>query len=178
MVVRLIGGETVEAAMVGRDSVYGAVAALDGGTALNDAIVQLSGEAAIVDVAHVRAAAEQSTSIRNTLYRHEQVIFLQAQQSAACNALHSVEERLSRWLLRIHDLSGKDTFYLIQEFLAQMIGARRNSVSLVANTLQKAGFIRYAGGLITITNDEGPTDTACECYHTIKAQSRRLLQTD
>jgi hypothetical protein len=163
--------------MVGRDSVYGASAALDGGIALNDAIVQLAGQASIVDVAQVRAAAEQSVSLRATLHRHEQVIFLQAQQSAACNAIHTVEERLSRWLLRMHDLSGKDTFYLTQEFLAQMIGARRNSVSLVANTLQKAGFIRYTRGLITITNVEGLTDSACECYQTIKVHSSRLLQT-
>lgn len=178
LVVSLAGGEMIEAAMVGRDSIFGASAALDGGVSLNDAIVQLAGAASTLDVAHLRAAAEQSTPFLNLLIRHEQVLFMQAQQSAACIAFHTAEARLSRWLLRMRDLSGNDTLPLTQEFLAQMIGVRRNSVSLVANTLQKAGFIRYRRGHIEITDAEGLTESACECYGTVKTHYDRLLIND
>jgi CRP-like cAMP-binding protein len=143
LVTRLAEGETVEAAMVGRDSVFEASAALDGGIALNEAIVQLPGAASILDVAQLRRAAEQSVSFRTTLIRHEQALLGQALQSAACNAAHNVESRLSRWLLRARDLRGGDMLPLTQEFLAQMLGVQRSRVSLVANTFQRAGLIRY-----------------------------------
>ena len=100
LVVRLANGDTIEAAMVGRDSVFGASAALDGATAMNDAIVQLPGTGSVLDVAHLRRAVEQSVSFRTTLIRHEQAVLAQALQTAACNASHTVESRLSRWLLR------------------------------------------------------------------------------
>jgi len=82
------------------------------------------------------------------MIRHEQVLFAQAQQSAGCNASHTVEARMCRWLLRIRDLTGSDDMQLTQEFLAQMLGVRRSAVSLVAGTLQKAGFIKYSRGHI------------------------------
>ena len=99
----------------------------------------------------------------------------QAQQSAACNASHTVEGRLSRWLLRSRDLSGSDTLALTQEFLAQMLGVQQSSVSLVANTLQQAGLIRYSRGRIEILDLEGLQDASCECYGTVKAHYDRLL---
>ena len=123
----------------------------------------------------MREVADQSVAFRTTLIRHEQALFAQAQQSAACNASHSVEARLSRWLLRTRDLAGSDTLGLTQEFLAQMLGVRRTSVSLVANTLQSAGLIRYSRGRIEITNLEGLRATSCECYATVKSHSDRLL---
>ena len=92
------------------------------------------------------------SNFRTTLIRHEQLLFAQAQQSAACNASHALEARLSRWLLRSRDLSGSDTLRLTQEFLGQMLGVQRSSVSLVANTLQQAGLIHYSRGRIDILN--------------------------
>jgi CRP-like cAMP-binding protein len=80
------------------------------------------------------------------LIRHEQVVYAQAQQSAACNATHTIEERLARWLLRARDLAQSDTLPFTQEFLAEMLGVRRTSVSTVAHTLQQAGFLKYARG--------------------------------
>ena len=129
MVVRLSEGQTVEVAMVGRDSLFGASAALDGGISLTDAVVVLPGTAAILNVADFRAAAERSAALRALLARHEQALFAQAQQSAACNASHTVEARLSRCLLRVRDLCDSETLPLTQEFLAQMIGVQRNAVS-------------------------------------------------
>jgi CRP-like cAMP-binding protein len=175
LVVSLAEGGMVEAAMVGRDSVFGASAALDGLIALNDAIVQQPGTATILDVAYLRAAAERSANLRTTLMRHEQMLLVQALQSAACNASHSVESRLSQWLLRMRDLSGNDTFLMTQEFLAQMLGVRRNAVSLVAHTLQQAGLIRYRRGHIEITNLDGLRESTCECYGAVKTQYDRLL---
>jgi CRP-like cAMP-binding protein len=100
---------------------------------------------------------------------------LQAQQSAACNASHTLEARLARWLLRAHDLSGGDTLLLTHEFLGQMLGVQRSSVSLIANTLQTAGLIRYRRGRIEITNLEGLMESSCQCYKAVKTQYDRLL---
>ncbi len=175
LVVSLDDGRIIEAAMVGSDGVVGGSAALDGKVALNRGIVQIEGAASILDVATLRKAAERSVSFRTTLIRHEQALFAQAQQSAACNASHTVEARLSRWLLRSRDLAGGNTLLLTQEFVAQMLGVRRTSVSLVANTLQSAGLIRYRRGRIEITDLEGLRAQSCECYGRVKAHYDRLL---
>ena len=176
LMVSLSEGQTVDVAMVGRDSVVGALAALDGGISLTDAVVRLPGTASIVGVADFRAAADRSAAFRTLLARHEQALIAQAQQSAACNASHSVEARLTRWLLRARDLWDSETLPLTQEFLAQMIGVQRNAVSIVAHELQRAGIIRYSRGQIEITNVEGLRETSCECYHAVKTQHDRLLR--
>jgi CRP-like cAMP-binding protein len=175
LVVDLADGQRIEAAMVGRDSVVGASAALDGRIALNTGIVQVAGAASILEVAALQNAAAQSAGFRTMLIRHEQILLAQAQQSAACNVTHSIEARLSRWLLWRRELSGSDTLGLTQEFLAQMLGVRRTSVSLVANTLQTAGLIRYRRGRIEITDLEGLRAASCECYDRVKTHYRRLL---
>jgi CRP-like cAMP-binding protein len=168
LVVELASGEMIEAAMIGRDSVLGASAALDGQTSLNTAIIQIPGAGATLDVRQLKAAAAQSSTFRLRLIRHAEVLFAQAQQSVACNVSHTLEARLARWLLRSRDLAGSDSLPLTQEFLSQMLGVRRNSVSLVANTLQHAGLIRYKRGHIQIMNLEGLQEVACECYETVK----------
>jgi CRP-like cAMP-binding protein len=176
LMVSLSEGQTVDVAMVGRDSVVGALAALDGGISLTDAVVRLPGTASIVGVADFRAAADRSAAFRTLLARHEQALIAQAQQSVACNASHSVEARLTRWLLRARDLWDSERLPLTQEFLAQMIGVQRNAVSIVAHELQRAGIIRYSRGQIEITNLEGLRETSCECYHAVKTQHDRLLR--
>jgi CRP-like cAMP-binding protein len=175
LVVSLSEGEMVEIAMIGRDGVFGASMVRDGAISLNDAMVQLPGIAFTLELPHFRKAAERSVPFREALVRQEQALFIQAQQSAACNAYHSVEARLSRWLLRMHDLFDSNRLPLTQGFLAQMIGVRRNSVSLVAHTLQQAGLIRYSRGHIDITNLEGLKETACECYETVKMRCESIL---
>ena len=175
IVVTLSSGQVVEAAMVGRDGVVGASAALDGRMALSRAIVQLSGEAMVCSLAGLRGAAMQSQSLLSLLIRHEQTLYAQAQQSAACMAAHHVDARLCRWLLRSRDLSQSDTLLFTQEFLAEMLGVNRTSVTVVAHTLQQAGIIKYTRGKIRITNLEGLRDAACECYETVKSQYQGLL---
>ena len=164
LVTTLSTGETIEVAMVGCDGVVGASAALDGKVSLSRGIVQLAGELVV-----------QNPKLLSLLIRHEQTVYAQAQQSAACFATHQVVARLSRWLLRARDLSGSDTLQFTQEYLAQMLGVRRTSVTVVAHALQAAGMIKYARGKIQILDNEGLQDSACECYGTVKAQYARLL---
>jgi CRP-like cAMP-binding protein len=175
LVVRLATGEVIEAAMIGREGVVGGLSALDSNVSISMAIVQIAGSASVIGVEHVRRLGEQSVGFRNTLIKHEQVLLAQSQQSAACNATHTIEARLSRWFLRCRDLVGSDDFQLTQEFIAQMMGVRRTSVSIVANTLQQAGLIKYKRGNIRVTNLEGLRESACECYATVKSLSDRLI---
>ena len=177
IVVDLASGETIETAMIGRDSLVGGSAALDDDIALNRAVVQVAGVASVVDVGTFRGLAQQSHTFHATMARHRQFILAQAQQSAACNAVHTLEARLSRWLLRCRDLLDSDDILLTQEFLAEMLGARRTSVTLVASALKQAGFIQYRRGHIRVIDLEGLRDSACECYKTNKAQGKRLIGT-
>jgi CRP-like cAMP-binding protein len=175
IVVDLSSGETIETATIGRDSLVGGSAALDDDIALNRAIVQVKAVASAVDVGTFRKLAQQGHTLHATLARHRQFILAQAQQSAACYAAHPLEARLSRWLLRCHDLLGSEEIPLTQEFLAEMLGVRRTTVTIWASMLQKAGFINYRRGHIHLIDLEGLRGRACECYETIKAQGKRLL---
>jgi CRP-like cAMP-binding protein len=175
LVVLLSKGETVEAAMVGRDGVISATAALDGKIAVNRGVVQLAGEVMACDSHALKLAAKRSDPLMSLLLRHEQALFSQAQQSAACMANHVVEARLCRWLLRARDLAGTDTLAFTQEYLGEMLGVRRTSVTVVAHTLQQAGFIKYARGKIMLSNLEGLQEGACECYETVQSHYEELL---
>jgi CRP-like cAMP-binding protein len=167
LVVEMKEGDMLETAMVGKDGVLGAASALDGKVSLNKAIVQSVGIASAMKADKVRELAKADDHLHSLLIRHEQVLFASAQQSAACNASHQVEARLCRWLLRMRDLLGDD-LHLTQEFLSQMIGARRSSVSLVAGTLQSAGLIKYRRGHIQILDVDGLKEASCECYEVVK----------
>jgi CRP-like cAMP-binding protein len=176
LVVDLARGEHVQIAMVGRQSIFGAFSALGDAVALNRAVVLVPGPASAIDLDRLRAAADQSANLRFTLVRHGLAVYAQIQQTAGCNAAHTVESRLARCLLHTHDLAGGCKLVLTQETMAQMIGARRNSVSLVASMLQQANYIHYSRGHIEVTNIEGLRKTACECYAAVKTQYERLLE--
>src|SRR4051794_24562673 len=175
LVATLRSGQMVEAAMVGADGVVGASAALDGRISLSRGVVQLSGEIIVCSLEGLQSAALASPKLMALLIRHEQTVYAQAQQSAACFASHAVEARLSRWLLRARDLSGSDTLHFTQEFLGEMLGARRTSVTAVAHTLQSAGLIKYARGKIQILDPAGLQKSTCECYATVKRYYAKLL---
>ena len=175
LVVELDVGAMIETAMVGRDGVLNAAPALDGKVSLNKGIVQSAGSAGTIEVNRFRRLANEFEPFRSLLIRHEQVLFAQSQQSAACNASHSVEARMCRWLLFMRDLAGSDDLMLTQEFLAQMLSVRRPSVSIVASPLQKAGLIKYSRGRVRLLDVKGLEKRACECYGTVKAHYRRLL---
>jgi CRP-like cAMP-binding protein len=175
LVVSLSTGEIIETAMIGMDGVVGAAAALNGRKVHSRGIIQLAGDMLLCDIGALKAAAAQSPGLLSLLVRHEQTVYTQVQQSAACFATHSVQARLCRWLLRARDLSGSDQLHFTQEYLGQMLGVRRTSVTVVAHTLQAAGLIRYARGKIKILDAEALQDSACECYGTVKAHYEQLL---
>ena len=175
LVVELKVGSMIETAMVGHDGVVNAAPALDGKVSLNKGIVQLSGSAGVMEVDRLRRLADEHKPFRSLLIRHEQVLFAQSQQSAACNASHTVEARMCRWLLHMRDFAGSDDLTLTQEFLAQMLGVTRPSVSIVASPLQQAGLIKYSRGRIQVLDVKGLKKEACECYDTVKAHYQRLF---
>jgi CRP-like cAMP-binding protein len=115
------------------------------------------------EIAHIQPVAR-------LVQNYVQGLFGQISQAAACNRLHSSEERLSRWLLMSHDRIGKQQFLITQEFLGQMLGARRATVTLAAGIRQRAGMIRYHRGHIEIVDRDGPEAVSCECYRVIRAE--------
>jgi CRP-like cAMP-binding protein len=175
LVITLSTGEIIEAAMVGMDGVVGASAALDGQISLSRAILQLSGEIVVCDINALKSAALESPKLLSLLIRHEQTVYAQAQQSAACFATHRVEARLCRWLLRARDLSGSDSLPFTQEYLGEMLGVRRTSVTAVAHTLQEAGLIKYARGKIQIIDAKAMQKSTCECYGSVKMLYEKLI---
>jgi CRP-like cAMP-binding protein len=175
LVVEMQVGEMIETAMVGRDGVVNGTCALDGKVSLHKGIVQVAGAAVRIDPDVLRQLAHEFGPLQSLLIRHEQVLLAQAQQSAACNAGHTVEARMCRWLLRIRDLTQSDEMKLTQEFLGQMLGVTRPSVSLVASTLQRAGLIEYRRGNIRLLDIEQLEESACECRATVKSHYERLL---
>ena len=176
LVVEMAVGEMIETAMVGRDGVVNGTSALDGKISLHRGIVQMAGKTSVIDADALRSLANEFEPLRAILIRHEQVLLAQAQQSAGCNASHTVEARMCRWMLRIRDLTDSDDMPLTQEFLGQMLGVRRSSVSVVAGTLQKAGFIKYSRGHVRLLDVAQIESGACECYETVKRHYDRLVR--
>jgi CRP-like cAMP-binding protein len=175
VVVRLSEGQMVEVAMIGRDSAVGAVEALGDGVSLTDMIVLFPGAASIIEIADFKMAVAQSATFRSVLARHGLALVAQAQQSAACNASHSVEARMARWLLRARDLWDGETLPMTQELLARMIGVQRNAISIVAHALQEARVISYSRGQIEILDMKVLQAAACECHDAVRAKLAQLL---
>ena len=177
VVVHLSEGQTVEVAMIGRDSAVGLLEALGDGISLTEAVVLFPGSASLIEIADIRTAAAKSAALRNLLARHGLALVAQAQQSPACNASHSVEARMARWLLRARDLWDGETLPMTQELLARMIGVQRNAISIVAHALQEADVISYSRGRIEVRDVDALQATACECHQAVKTKLAKLLAT-
>jgi CRP-like cAMP-binding protein len=178
LVANFSNGQSVDVAMIGRDSVFGGSFALGGRISRTTAIVRLPGVASVLDAAHLHFFDDESVQFRQALLQHEEALFAQVQQSAACNAVHGLQARLSRHLLRLRDLSGDDTLYATQELLAEMLGVQRNSVSITANALQQAKVIRYRRGTIKILDLKGLRASACECCRVVEMHYQRLAPSE
>jgi CRP-like cAMP-binding protein len=137
-------------------------------------VVQVAGTASRIAAGRFCKAAAESQAIRETIVRYGEMLLIQVQQTAACNALHDVEERLSRWLLQARDRVDGNIIRLTHEFLSQMLGVRRPTVTVVARTLQDAGLIRYHRGHIEIVDRHGLEARACECYAVIRQQIDKI----
>jgi CRP-like cAMP-binding protein len=161
-VVETSDGGAVETGMIGRDGQFGAGAVLDHRISLNVAVMQVDGNASVIRADRFRHLAQKHLALRELVHAYEQFFVAQVQQTAACNALHDVPTRTCKWLLRMHHLVGDD-LPLTQEFLAQMMGVRRTSVTTVAIKLQEAGLIAYSRGRVHIKDIVGVREAACEC---------------
>lgn len=168
-------GAAVEVATVGNEGMVGIPVFLGAHKIPGQAFIQIPGDAMRMRTNVFKAKITLGSPLFNLLQRYTQALFNQIAQSAACNRLHSIEERCCRWLLMTRDRVDSDEFPLTQEFLSQMLGVRRASVSTVAAILQKAGYIRYSRGKITILDHVGLESSACECYRIVKAEFERLL---
>jgi CRP-like cAMP-binding protein len=166
-VVELESGSAIESGMIGNDGVFGAALALDSKISLHKVIVQVPGAATVVDAQHLKAVAQSSPDFLALLLKYELFILGQVQQTTACNAVHNVEQRMCKWLVRMHDLVGNE-LPLTQEFLAQMMGVRRTSVSVAASQLQKEGLITYRRGKVTILSMDLVQKRSCECAGTVR----------
>ena len=168
-------GKAIETATVGREGVVGAMAGLGLYKSLVRVVVQLSMAVSKIPAPQFRKAAAQSDAIRNMCIQYNEVLLSQARVTAACNALHVVEARFCRWLLQTADRAESDTVALTQEFLAEMLGVRRTSVTEVASKIQAAGAINYSRGQITILKRSALEKMSCECYQTLVDQSAKLI---
>jgi CRP-like cAMP-binding protein len=167
-------GKAIETATVGREGVVGGMAGLGLYKSLVRTVVQMPMAASKIGATHFRAAAANSDALRNICIRYNEVLLSQARVTAACNALHSIEARFCRWLLQSADRAGSSTVPLTQEFLAEMLGVRRTSVTEVASKVQGAGAITYSRGVIKILDRTALMRTSCECYETLVDQSSVL----
>jgi CRP-like cAMP-binding protein len=167
-------GKAIETATVGREGVVGAMAGLGLYKSLVRVVVQMPLASSRIAAPHFRTVAATSDPVRNLCIRYNEVLLSQARVTAACNALHSIEARFCRWLLQSADRGGSDTVNLTQEFLAEMLGVRRTSVTEVASKVQNAGVITYSRGVIKILDRPALLKMSCECYETLLDQSAAL----
>lgn len=173
-VVELLDGARIETAMVGREGVVNASGALSGGLSMGIAAVQLAGHASAIEAGRFAQLADKLPPLLSAVNLHTQVFLAQTQQTSACHAVHSAEARICRWLLQLRDNAQSNRFMLTQEFLAQMMGVQRASVSIVATGLKSKGLIHYTRGNIMIIDVDGLRRHACECYDAVKAHQAHL----
>jgi CRP-like cAMP-binding protein len=168
-------GAAIESATIGCEGALGLMAAVGPRQSLSRAIVQTPTRAARISAANQRDAWERSANIRDVVDRHNEALYGHAIQSVACNALHAVEARFCRWLLACHDRIANDTVALTQEFLADMLGVQRTTVTAVARGLQEKGAIRYRRGVVDIVDRGVLEQFSCECYGVVRGTYDRLL---
>ena len=174
IVVSMENGSTVEVGITGRDGFVGLPAVLGTSHSPNRSFIQIPGHGFSVNATDLRDLSETSSELRLVLQRVVQGMLVQTAQTAACNRVHELEERLARWLLMCQDRVQSDHLPITQEFLAMMLGTRRTSVTVAAGMLHKAGLIAYARGQVTIQDRERLEHVACECYQIIRNEYVRL----
>jgi CRP-like cAMP-binding protein len=168
-------GATVEVGMIGSEGVVGGSVMLGMDVMPYQLTVQLSGNALRLGINTLREEFSRGGRLQTLMLRYLHTVLTQVSQSAACNRFHTLEERLSRWLLVSRDCARTDTFNLTQEFISQMIGAPRTRVTIVASNLQKEGLIRYSRGKIQIIDGRGLESSACECYRIVSEQISHFI---
>jgi CRP-like cAMP-binding protein len=171
-----VGRSTVEVNTIGFEGMVGLPVFLGSAVSPHSAFCQVPGPAVrIRSTALVDFLSSGDGSMHSRLHRYTQSTIVQLAQSVACNQLHSTEQRAARWLLMTRDRVAADTFPMTQQFLAQMLGVRRATVSGVATALQQAGTITYQRGVISIADTAALEATTCECYRLVRDEHEQLL---
>jgi CRP-like cAMP-binding protein len=168
-------GDIVEFATVGPEGMVGFPVLLGTKSIPGRALMQIPGAALRMKVSDFERALGRTPTLHNLLLRYMMALFNQIALGVSCNRLHEVQERCARWLLQTHDRVEGDSFPLTHEFLAQMLGVHRPTVSVAASMLQKAGLIDYTRGQITIVDRKGLEAASCSCYYIVKEEYDRLL---
>jgi CRP-like cAMP-binding protein len=161
-------GDMVETASTGREGAVGLQCGFGPRLSFTRATVQIPGRFSTIAAARFEHAVSRSAAVRDLVVRYTEMVWAEAQQNAACNAIHDGSSRLCRWLLQCADRTGSEQLLLTQEFLAEMLGVRRTTVTLLAQELQKRGILRYSRGRITILDRPTLESCACECYGAVK----------
>jgi len=171
----MIDGSTAEMGLVGNEGVVGIALFMGGETTPNRAMVQGGGAAFRMKAKAMLDEFKRGGEFQHLLLRYTQALITQISQTAVCNRLHSVEQRLCRWLLMTHDRAESDQLQMTHEFISNMLGVRREGVTVAAHRLQEAGMISYMRGHIKILDREQLLAHVCECYQVVKAEHERLL---
>jgi CRP-like cAMP-binding protein len=174
VVLTLADGATVEIGVVGIDGVVGLPILLGAATMPGETFIQAEGSGYRIEAEYLKEEFEREGQLRTLLQKYIMAYAIQTAQTAACNRLHTISERLARWLLTCHDRVQSDRMSITHEFLGQMLGAPRTTVTLAAGMLQQAGLIDYARGHVMIKNRVGLERVACECHRTVLDEFRRL----
>jgi CRP-like cAMP-binding protein len=169
------GGFILEVGVIGNEGVVGVPVFLGSDRSPTRAIAQIPGDALRMEAKLFQKEMKRAGPLHGLVQRYTQTMINQISQSIVCNHRHSVEKRMCRWLLLSHDRVGADEFPLTHEFLAQMLGVCRPTVTAVAGGLQKTGLISYHRGRITVLNRKGLEAAACECYDVVAKELDRLL---
>ena len=171
----MVNGATAEIGVVGFEGMLGVAIFLGGDTTPNRAVVQSAGTAYKMDVQALRDKFEIGGALQLLLLRYTQALITQISQTAVCNRLHSVEQQLCRWLLLSHDRLHSDKLIMTQDLISNMLGVRREGVTMAAQHLKDRGLISYVRGTITVRNRLGLEAAVCECYQVVKTEYDRLL---
>ncbi|WP_138759134.1 Crp/Fnr family transcriptional regulator [Modestobacter altitudinis] len=174
LVATIDGEAVIEVATIGFEGVAGLPAFLGVGESPHDCYCQVPGRALRLATADLRRFLSGDGALHDVLHRFTNATMVQLAQNVTCNRLHTTEERCARWLLQTRDRVGADEFLMTQEFLSQMLGVRRGTVSLTASVLQQAGIIRYTRGRISVLDATALHDVACECYDIVQAEHARI----
>jgi CRP-like cAMP-binding protein len=176
LVNKLDDGTEVEVGTIGNEGMAGINVVLDSGSIPSITLMEIPGEAVRIPVTTMVALIEEYPEVRRLLLRYAQAFMIQIAQTATCNRVHEIYGRCARWMCMAHDrMGGAPQFMLTQYVLSQMLGVRRAGVTVAAGQLQKAGFIRYSRGRITVLDRPGLESAACECYGIVKREFDRLL---
>lgn len=168
-------GATAEIGVVGNDGILGIELFMGGETTTNRAIIQSAGEAFKMDTKSMRAEFTLGGMFQKLLLRYTQALIAQISQTAVCNRLHSVEQQLCRWLLLSHDRLDSDKLVMTHDLISNMLGVRREGVTVAAQKLARRGLIKNIRGSITVLNRIGLEDAVCECYAVVNIEYNRLL---